>query len=260
MKIRWGVFIMVIVKCKICGKEYELSTKDNPNDFQCECGGNLEDKPEQRKPMKSVSTFKDKTNKSKSKSKDKKSGKRYHKDIKNLKSFIKHINKSINPLALIVGLAVSVIVLIIVSFISGALLVITGIDSIIFYGIITLVAMTFIGGLITSFLGSQHIDEGAINGTILSTLLLIGMGLIVGFILFVVVGYISSLLASFSSIGPSTALNVTSGATTQTSSSNPITSWLNIIYGIVGIILTIIAGAGGGALGVIVKKKFNIPL
>lgn len=32
---------MIIVKCKVCGDEYELDTSDNPSDFQCECGGDL---------------------------------------------------------------------------------------------------------------------------------------------------------------------------------------------------------------------------
>ena len=33
---------MVIVKCMKCGKEYELKPDNNPSDFQCDCGGNLE--------------------------------------------------------------------------------------------------------------------------------------------------------------------------------------------------------------------------
>ena len=58
----------MIVKCKKCSMEYQLEKGDNPNDFQCDCGGNLEI-PHKRKPMKSVSTFKDKSDKSKSKTK-----------------------------------------------------------------------------------------------------------------------------------------------------------------------------------------------
>ena len=33
---------MVIAKCVECGKEYELGEDENPADFQCECGGDLE--------------------------------------------------------------------------------------------------------------------------------------------------------------------------------------------------------------------------
>lgn len=32
---------MVIVKCKECGKEYELGKGETSSNFQCECGGNL---------------------------------------------------------------------------------------------------------------------------------------------------------------------------------------------------------------------------
>ena len=33
---------MVKVKCKKCGKEYDLKKGDKPSDFQCECGGDLD--------------------------------------------------------------------------------------------------------------------------------------------------------------------------------------------------------------------------
>jgi MFS family permease len=33
---------LVIAKCKECGKEYQLSSRDNLGEFQCECGGELE--------------------------------------------------------------------------------------------------------------------------------------------------------------------------------------------------------------------------
>jgi uncharacterized OB-fold protein len=36
-----GVFIMVIVKCKNCGKEYEVKTFTKLSNYQCECGGDL---------------------------------------------------------------------------------------------------------------------------------------------------------------------------------------------------------------------------
>jgi len=32
---------LVIARCKECGKEYELMEDENPEDFQCECGGDL---------------------------------------------------------------------------------------------------------------------------------------------------------------------------------------------------------------------------
>lgn len=32
---------MELLKCNLCGKEYELNDGENPSDFQCECGGDL---------------------------------------------------------------------------------------------------------------------------------------------------------------------------------------------------------------------------
>lgn len=36
-----GGFSLVIAKCVECGKEYQLGEDENPEDFECECGGNL---------------------------------------------------------------------------------------------------------------------------------------------------------------------------------------------------------------------------
>lgn len=35
------MFIIVVVKCKECGKKYQLDQEDNSNNFQCYCGGSL---------------------------------------------------------------------------------------------------------------------------------------------------------------------------------------------------------------------------
>lgn len=249
---------MSYLVCEKCGGYYKLKPGESGSDFdKCNCGGKL-------KIVESLNvideTTSDKTLKSKTIDKGFKSGKDYSKDLKNIRKLIKGINERLNFFTIIIGLSISVIVLILASFLFGALLVITGISSIIFYGIITLITMTFIGSFVTGFLGSQHLDDGAINGTILSLILLIGMGLIVGFILFIVIGIVASIMASLS---PLTSLGASTAANTTTSSSNPLsslTSIANIFYGIIGIILTLIAGAGGGAAGVFIKKKFKIPL
>ncbi len=36
-----GFFVMVNAKCNSCSQEYQLETGENPSDFQCECGGEL---------------------------------------------------------------------------------------------------------------------------------------------------------------------------------------------------------------------------
>jgi len=35
------VISLLLLKCNLCGKEYELEDGENPSDYQCECGGNL---------------------------------------------------------------------------------------------------------------------------------------------------------------------------------------------------------------------------
>lgn len=43
--------MLVIAKCKKCGKEYQLESNEKPSDFQCECGGELSSKKIDKKPI-----------------------------------------------------------------------------------------------------------------------------------------------------------------------------------------------------------------
>jgi len=243
---------MPYLECEKCGGYYKLKPGESANDFEkCQCGGNL-------KVVKSITQIKKVSNKKSSNKKRAQPGKDYSKEFSNLRKLINDVNKKINPLCIIIGLLVSVIVFIFASFIFGAMMIITGLSSILFYGAITLISVTFIGGIVTSFLGSHHLEGGIVNGTILSLIIIIAIGLIIGFVLFIVMGVVASIMANLS---PLTSLGTTSG--TSGSGGNPIsslTSLLNLLYGLIAIILIIIAGAGGGALGVIIKEKLNIPL
>jgi MFS family permease len=244
---------MPYLVCEKCKGYYTLKHGESSKDFEkCNCGGKL-------KLVDSIEDPGRASDKKFNKQEKIKSGKDYSKQFLDLKEFIKVVNKRINPICIIIGLAVSVIGFILASFIFGTLMVITGISSIIFYGAITLVSTTLIGSFVTSFLGSQHIEDGAINGTILSLILLIAMGLITGFVLFIVLGVVASVMAALSplaSLGASAANS--SGSTPNPVSS--LTSLLNLFYGLIIIILMLIAGAGGGAFGVYIKKKLKIPL
>ncbi|MCE5214585.1 MAG: hypothetical protein LLF83_07700 [Methanobacterium sp.] len=56
---------MDIVKCKECGKKFQINEEENPRKFQCYCGGDLEyhiKKPEE--PLNFVTEFKKSTNNS----------------------------------------------------------------------------------------------------------------------------------------------------------------------------------------------------
>lgn len=54
-------FLLVVVKCDECGKEYVLEEGEEPSDFKCKCGGNLKfkeyttEKPPKSNKMKKVS-------------------------------------------------------------------------------------------------------------------------------------------------------------------------------------------------------------
>ena len=32
---------MVVVECRECSRKYQLDEEDNPNNYQCDCGGSL---------------------------------------------------------------------------------------------------------------------------------------------------------------------------------------------------------------------------
>lgn len=88
------------MKCKECGKEFQLGEGENPSDFQCDCGGNLgyvaeitrEKLVEEIKPKKSIpdfrKTFNKKSSKSKTEDKEVKAEKDYSKDFNKLRSLL----------------------------------------------------------------------------------------------------------------------------------------------------------------------------
>ena len=96
---------MPYLMCEKCGGYYKLKPGESSKDFEkCNCGGKL-------KVVESIEKFEDKSEK-KSRKKDKtKTGKDYSKQFSDLKDLIKTVNKRINPICIIIGLAVSVIFL-----------------------------------------------------------------------------------------------------------------------------------------------------
>ncbi len=244
---------MPYLVCEKCGGYYELKSGESSKEFEkCNCGGKL-------KVVDSIEYLKRDSDKKSKKENKTESGKNYSKQFLDLKELIKAINQQINLICIIIGLTISVIGFILASFIFGALMVITGLSSIMFYGAITLVSTTLIGSFVTSFLGSHHLEDGAVNGTILSLILLIAMGLIVGFVLFIVIGVVASVMAALSPLA-SLGASATNSSGSAGSPLSLLTSLGNIFYGLIAIILTLIAGAGGGAFGVYIKKKLKILL
>jgi hypothetical protein len=256
-----GVFKMGYLTCDNCKSYYELQPGEKPKDFdlKCECGSILKfsrniDFIDPNKYKSNEESRGNKVEGYKNKSNNK-----FYKDIKYVKNFILEINSSINPFAISVGLLFSVIVLIVSSFIFGVLMI-TGLFGIIIYAILSLVCMTLIGGFITGFIGCQDTKEGSINGGFMTLILLIGVGLLIGLVMFIYIGVIASTLHALTSLGSTSGISTHS----TTSDTNFLSSIgniiLNIIYAIIAVVFSFIGGIGGGSLGVIVKKRLEIPL
>jgi len=179
-----GGFGMVIAKCDSCAQEYQLGTGENPADFQCECGGELNyskqleqieedsNEPEStvtcpycgaetprdkkicmtcHKFLKSISTYQ-------------KSDKSYPGYLSTSKSTKSIINLDLKWEIVGIGFASTVMLGIVGAFIFGPL------------GLILAAAM---GGFIATFLGAENTGEGALYGGLSGALGMLVFGIIV---------------------------------------------------------------------------------
>lgn len=161
-------------------------------------------------------------------------------------SIINRLNDQINLLSVFIGLIISIIILFIGAFLFGGIIT-AGSNYIPIYIGIILVAMAFFGSIIAGVLGSKNSNEGYTNGFFLSLVILVLGGFILGILLFVVVGILTSLttaLGSFSSLTP----------TNTTNSTGFLYDWLNLIEGVGIIILVFLFGGIGGGLGYYIKN------
>ncbi len=164
------------------------------------------------------------------------------------KDFINRINEKINILSVFIGLIVSVIVLLVGSSFFGVVIISKTMDAT-FYLFLILFAVLFLGGITTGILGNPKINEGLINGAVLSLVAFIIIGFIIGGYLLIVIGISSAMASAFSSYGPSAASNVTTTPTSPFSQENIFL----ILKGILIIITIFFGGMGGGALGSWIK-------
>lgn len=167
-------------------------------------------------------------------------------DLTLQQSIINRLNGQINLLAVFIGLIVSIIILFIGALLFGGI-VTSGSGYIPIYIGIILVAMAFFGSIVASVLGSKNSNEGYTNGFFLSLVILVLGGFILGILLLVVVGILTSLanaLGSFSSLAPAHT----------TDSTDFLYDWLNLIEGIGIIILVFLFGGMGGGLGYYIKS------
>ncbi len=174
--------------------------------------------------------------------------------VKGEMNFINRINSRINLLTVFIGLAVSIIVLFIASIFYSSLVASGTLDLIIFIALI-LFSMTFIGGIVTGLLGNDNFSDGLINGGFLSLILLINLGFIIGLIwlIFIVVSsYLTSALQTYTG-----GLISTSNFVNNTSTSNPMESFLNIIQFILILMISFFGGILGGGLGAYIQRIFK---
>ena len=170
------------------------------------------------------------------------------------KNLINHINSKINLLSVFLGLAVSIIVLFIGGIFYGSLLASGTLNLIAFVGLV-LFSMSFIGGIVTGFLGNDDTYDGLINGGFLSLILLINLGFIIGviWITFIAVSsYLTNVIQSYTG-GLISSFNVAN----NTSQSNPVESFLTILQFIFILIITFFGGVFGGGLGAYIKKSLK---
>ena len=171
--------------------------------------------------------------------------------LKESQGFIQKINQSINILSVFIGLFISVLILIGGSLLFGSLMASGNLD-IGLYVVMVLYSMVLIGALFTGLLGSHEFKDGAINGFVMTLIIVIILGFLIGIIWFIAVGVTAAMASAFSStpIGtipstPTTGSGIDSG------------SLINIILDILGFLGLFAAGLVGGAAGVLIKNSIR---
>lgn len=150
-------------------------------------------------------------------------------------SLMDRLNKKIHLLSVIIGLIVAVIVLFVGTSLLGQV-IINKVMDVTLYLVLVIVCMLFFGGIVTGITGSKNINQGMINGAVLSLFAFIILGFIIGGYLLVMVGLSSAISSAFGS-----------GSTASTSISGD--TILNLIKNFLIIVVCFFAGIGGGALG-----------
>lgn len=168
--------------------------------------------------------------------------------LKESQGFIQKINQSINILSVFIGLFITVLVLIGGSLLFGSLMASGNMD-IGLYIVMVLYSMVLIGAFITGLIGSNEFKDGAINGFVMTLLIIIILGFLIGIIWFIAIGVSAAMASAFSStpLGtipttPTTSMGIDGG------------SIINIILDILGFLGLFAAGLVGGAAGAYIKN------
>ena len=167
-------------------------------------------------------------------------------------NFLGRINSKINLFGVYIGLAVSLLVLIIAPIFYG-IFVSSGAIGIMGLLYLVVLSMMLVGGFVTSILSCRTYSEGMANGGFLGLVSLINLGFVIGAVWFyamAMVSQLSSVFGGYSSTGSSSL----SSTSTSNSSIVPIAEIILLAF------LMIVFGIIGGWIGIFVKKlvKNNI--
>ncbi|HEX3013228.1 MAG TPA: zinc ribbon domain-containing protein [Methanobacterium sp.] len=173
------------------------------------------------------------------------------------KSFIGKLNDKINILGVYIGIAISLLVLVVASVLYGILVASGKLDVMGFVYLVSL-SMMFIGGFVTSIICCKTYSEGLTNGGFVGLVSLVNFGFIVGILWFVAMAVLGAMANAFGSLGGSSAssaiTNTSSSSYAPTNSTFSAGSVLPMVEVILLPILIILVGMAGGWFGVFIKK------
>jgi Predicted membrane protein len=165
-------------------------------------------------------------------------------------NLLSRLNRKVNLVGIYVGLAVSLLVLLITPVFYG-IFVSSGALSLVGLLYLVLLSMMLVGSFVTSILCCKTYSEGMANGGFLGLIALINMGFILGAVWFSAIAILSQMASAFSSFGGSSSSSVSSSTLPSSGSAGsvlPLTELIILPF------LMIIVGVIGGWLGVFIKK------
>ncbi|OPX58031.1 MAG: hypothetical protein A4E25_01900 [Methanobacterium sp. PtaB.Bin024] len=291
---------MGYLKCEKCGGYYELQEGESPDDFDvCNCGGKLvyTESIDEKDPSKEIYSESSKIPDTDPLTE---SDTDFHYDnqrkiycsqcgfennakarfckkcgfeIKKSKGKIEKFNSKINILAVFVGILVSLIVLFISAMAFSPFLASKQIDMI-YFVLLVISCMLFVGGVVTGFLVGGKPSNGYINGGFLTLVTFVNFGTIFGAAWLITIGVsaaLSNIFGSSTSSSSESSLGYTNTASSASSLGYDTPSTTNtsvtqsstnispdtIVYLLLLvflIVIVIVAGPLGGMLGAFIRE------
>lgn len=266
---------MGYLQCDKCGGYYELQEGESPDDFSdtCECGGKLKYKDAINDNYSSEQPISDHYLDNPGTTYCGKCGhknsynamfcKKCGSKLKKSKGKIEKFNSKINILAVFLGLLVSLIVLFVSSLVFYPFVASNQID-IVYFVLLTIACMLFIGGIVVGFLVGKKYSNGLINGGFLTLVTLVNFGSIIAVVWLVTTVLTAAISSIFGSSSDTSGYTDTASSTSSmdyTNTASPaflspkVILYLLLLLILIGMV--IVAGPLGGMLGVFLRKQFK---